>query len=512
MGRSGKLKSRCISFMCNPDTSVKCFLIIVLLVILFYSNYIRSPFAADTYSWYFRTCGENAVWMISNGRFVSAVIVLFMNWARHRVLAYLIEILCISAAFLISLRALTVGFRRNVWACLLALCPLFLNPLYCEWFPYHESISMTFGLVFSSLSAYWLIDALNGRFSKKIAISFLFLVLSSGCYQPVTEHFVAISLMELIGVLVYIEDDKFQIRRGVTGICLIMAQFVLVGLFQVVFTKCMCGLLGETQRISHFSVRGIKFLFSIILPGLVATGQGTSPKFFLLVISILLFLIFAIVSLRRKNELIVSMVVVAICVIHIVLFSPFFLMEPEMMWVTCRTLTCFYAIPGIIYAGTIFLINRNNESEVFSKAISSLLLVFLLAVLLRSTITFSTGQLEVQYTDRYLAGVLCEQIKEYEEENGITVSRLAFPYDEDGLNISYPNIARTYDINVSGFRQTWSQTQLMNFVSGRVFSLYVLNDDVYKKYEKVKRDCENKQQIDIYFDGDVAYIPIRYDW
>ncbi len=512
MGNSKKLKSSFFSLLDSPTIMVKSFLVIFVLLNLFYSNYIHSPFATDTYTWYYRTGSQNARWMISNGRFVSALIVLLLNWARHRVLAYLIEMLCFSLAFLISLEALPKGLKKNGWAGIIALSPLFLNPLYCEWFPYHEAISMSCGLVLSSLSAYLFKDALNGHYSKKIVISFLVLILASGCYQPVIEHYVVICLIEMIGTLVCIEDDKLQMRRGMIGICLIMSQFVLVGLLQSVFTKYMCSFIGESQRISHFSIRSVKFLFSIIFPYLLTTGQGTSPKYYMMIISIVLFLFFEIVCLRTKNELIAIIVTVAICVVSIVTLSPFFLMEPEMMWVTCRTLTCFYSIPGIIYAGNIYIIDKNNSSNMFSKIASSVLMILLLAILFRSTITFSSGQLKMQYTDRYLANVLCDCIMEYEETNETTVSYLAFPYDEDGLNISYPNIARTYDINVSGFRQTWSQTQLMNYVSGRTFQLYGLNEDVYRKYEELKYDCESQQQIDIYFDGDVAYIPIRYDW
>ena len=323
MGRGVKLKSKCISLIRNLDTSEKCFLIIVLLVNLFYSNYILSPFATDTYAWYYRTGSFNASWTLCNGRFITAILVLFINWAHHRVMAYLIEMLFISLAFFISMKALAKAGNMNAWTCILALCPLFLNPLYCEMFPYHEAISMTLGLVFSSLSAYLLIDALNGRYSKKILISFLFLVLSSGCYQPVTEHFVVLCLIELITILVHTKGHKAQLRLEVAGICLMMAEFVLVGIFQVFLTKFMCVLMHEQQRVSHLSLRGIKFLFTDILPYLLATGQGTSPENLLLVVSCALFLILAVVSFRTKKELFIARVAVAICVVIIVLISPF---------------------------------------------------------------------------------------------------------------------------------------------------------------------------------------------
>ena len=77
---------------------------IVVLFNLFYGNYTQSPFAADTYAVYYHDRIEDFRFHLTNGRLILAVVVLFINFARHRFLSYILECMFTSAAVFVLLK------------------------------------------------------------------------------------------------------------------------------------------------------------------------------------------------------------------------------------------------------------------------------------------------------------------------------------------------------------------------------------------------------------------------
>ena len=142
-------------------------------------------------------------------------------------------------------------------------------------------------------------------------------------------------------------------------------------------------------------------------------------------------------------------------------------------------------------------------------------LITILAVVFAYRITaLGAGQTNVQYTDRYLSKAFNKSIEYYEKESGETVQYLAFPVDEEGLYLNYPDIPKIYDLNVSAFRQPWSQVQLMHYATGRDYVLLPMDEQTTADYFRIKELSQPSayQQFKIYFDGNTAYIPIKYDW
>ena len=122
-------------------TRVQVAISLFVFVSLSYANYSLKPFVTDTYAWYFGNRLENARSLLASGRFVTALLCYLVKWSHYRILAYLIEMIMISVAFYLSAELLRPGFRGNWLYLIPVLLPTYVNPLYCEWFPFQDAVA-----------------------------------------------------------------------------------------------------------------------------------------------------------------------------------------------------------------------------------------------------------------------------------------------------------------------------------------------------------------------------------
>ena len=449
------------------------------LLFIIYLNYIRNPFTTDVYFDYYRSNETAFQHHLGLGRFLLAAISFFINFAKHKELEYFLTIFFLAVSFYVSwvcLNTVVIAiaraectslnpFRKLLY--LLALSGLYVNPMYCDWFPFDEAPVFALGTSISSFCSFLFLQSyLRGDlFSiKNICKIGSLLLLSSGCYQVTTEFFVLQSVFLISMLSAFSEqNNKENLKKWFRSILIIVLLYLFSALFQYSFIKLIAQINGTSTRMD-----GIRFIENIVkilksFPILMKNASSTIPgNIFSNIIIILLLLAIFQCCCQRKTIIKILLLLFNCIVVIACIYSPFFVAP---VYLALRTSVLLLFLPGLLLIWNLILYDKSKGDLL--RLIRGGVVLFIVITTVYITHLFviritkiSSDLIKVNYLDRSNVLYFYDEIIKYENTTGYKVDKIAFPKDEVGFNAWYPYIFFSYDTNVSGFIKDWSRTNM----------------------------------------------------
>lgn len=384
--------------------------------------------------------------------------------------------------------------------------------MFCDWFPFDDGPVFALGVLLSSIGAKLYIDySTSDKKLPKIKhlIIICCIILAGGCYQPTMEFFVIQSFFMLSMLLVFDKSSDFRISKYIKNLITITAYYVFSALLQFVFIKYIALIYGTSTRIDHLSLlQNIKKVLDSIQI-MLKNANGTIPKnIFPILINVLLILVI-IQSLLQRGTINKILVIVFNLIITIgAVYSPYMISAVYTALRTC-VLIMFLPCMLVIWNILLWIENRNSIFTFVRRGIRLIgviifsLLVYMLGIYIIRINFISTDMIKVNYLDRMNTIQFMEEIECYEANSGEKISSLGFPKDEDGFNAWYP-LFTSFDTNVSGFVKEWSRCNMFTYYSGRQFTEVSVSSEEWNRIKK-----NNNEKSNIYFEGGVAYIPLK---
>ena len=223
-------------------------------------------------------------------------------------------------------------------------------------------------------------------------------------------------------------------------------------------------------------------------PALWLNSLGISSWEFL---AILIIILAAGLTLVKQKKIWIGQAFTLVIVVIALAFLPHVL--TDQFWPSHRSLVVIAAIPGII-----LLTMPYTKIKVYATVA---LLVFQLLIIWK----FGNQLLMVNREDQQQVSQFISQINNYEKDNNIRISTIAYGTDASP-QASYPFAPASYDLNARATILGWAFEPLVKFVSHRYFN-YEIMTDAHKVEIFGKADwTEFTPDEEIVFKGDKAYI------
>ena len=467
-----------------------------------YCGLLYRHYALDTYSEIFASGVSN--WGLSSGRYSSYVLSNILNLLNisprytHQQLFVFISIILMAvvAGILYDTISKCINISSEFAELLLmAIIGLALGNVYiteCHLFPEFE-FHITIGafLVILSIKTF----EKDAKSVKSVLLSLIFLILSIGFYQTYISWFLIMSST----ILMCKSSDIKNYLKNI-GIMLLVAA--IASAFNIFITKVFvyAQMAEELSRSAQLSIRVIIDNIQTILESQVTIlgwGSGLLPKW-----SLLLVIIFAIVGYIfccRKEKLKILIYLITIFLQYVCAYAPHLISKE--VWMSPRTITPVFIFVAGLY---ILLIDKIKKNKLNYSIVGVVLLGFF-AIDFWSVQGMIQNHIATNKIDQNYAYDIYSEIKKYEAETGNTVNNIASVND---INISYGKRYIdyvTYDINISAFATGWSDSVLINFVSGRNFNKIAMDDEVYKKHFEGKDWDYYCPEEQLFFEGDTLF-------
>lgn len=389
---------------------------------------------------------------------------------------------------------------KNELICLLLGTIIIINPFSIELFFFLEKGIFGLALLMSVLAFRKFIDFLEGN-KKSIIYVFIFMLIATFSYQGVVGIFIVLSSIYLV---LYTKNIKDFIKNNVI-------MFLSYGIPAVI------NLLTVSVIFTNGRVNGEIILAESIKKILKGTEElfelyKILPENMLLIVSTILILISIILTIANKKERIKGKIfkilglVYIVLVILVVTLVPQLLQNTSAIWFAPRSTYPFATIIGafIMYI-FIKIYNSNSTNKKLSFIVNLSLGMVMLAVLSIQFFYFSRLEVErynVNYTDKINSLKIGEEISKYQEETGITVTRICL-YRDKGISSTYPYINTNKELNVSAFYPDWSIINMINYYNN--IDLKEEKPDERIQEEFSKKDWNNFSTEQIIFIGDTLH-------
>jgi hypothetical protein len=180
---------------------------------------------------------------------------------------------------------------------------------------------------------------------------------------------------------------------------------------------------------------------------------------------------------------------------------PHMLEATQSIWIVARS---NYAIASLIGIVLLYMYMNLDINKMLEKIFVVIVIVyFVLQYVGFQTIirdNYITG-----YEDQYMCQNIVGIVEQYEQTTGITVSKVAFYFDN--IAYSYPNLYAVGDVNIKAMYTSWSRLNSLNYYTNREFVEIEQIEDIYNEYFSNKQwNCFSSEQIVIVDDTLHLYI------
>ena len=477
--------------------------VLLLLVVFFvYGPFLNRHYALDTY--FVEARGNQGDLQIQLGRFLSGAALNMLagfgvNAAVDQSFFTFLS-LCLLALSLYLLIGLFFGLREE-WdihsllllclATVVSLCHVFM----LGWFLFPEVVVfMMTGLLLSILAV-----SLPMRYSgpRRWITCYILLCAAVSLYQAVGAFFVTFSVL-------YVSANRAG-RPLVTVMKGFASAFVVYG-FAGITNMLLIGWMGQhSGRTDFLHANPLTNLYGItesVREKLQSTNLGAAPLVaFFFVVTALLLCCWLLLSkgpdkkgARRTFLVLLAMICVSFAAI----------IMPHLMTgtvdVSPRSIAALMSLPGVI---CIFMLFQRMpfRKRIFFFLTAGVLLSFFLA---NTYITYSVeeSRFATNRLDRQIAGMVWQEIMQYEKRTGNAIRRVAFRHD---LNPSLCYRGLVCYGNFRAMGTDWTVIPLLEIVSGRSFARASMPARIYDTYF-AGRDWQFFSTEQVVFQDDTLYL------
>lgn len=478
----------------------------VIMVIICYGTYIFPHYSQDVYAKYAEPrelVGTGLQWVMSSGRFMYAILnkiltsVFDSNVPMNIFLNIFVLAMFSLLVYYTFLKIMEQNSNIDENICFVAVCLIYLNPLFCDWLQFPECAPIyIIGLFLAVFSA----NSLFGNSKYCYWFSAGLLILAVGIYQPVIVYFVLIILLNIWNL--WISKTK-TIKSIVKLIVVAIWEYVLASGVQFIIILGGKFILNAQNRISNDVANNVSVVLkeqkSLWL--LQNTGSISYIYFLAVIVTICCFA----VCLKQFDSEINKGIIVGIYmlfgfVFYVSLFVTHIFIES---WMSQRTLTGFFALLAFLSIMSLKLETENAVVLFFEKIMYILLIVTLVLSIYRTN-RLSIDLIKTNSIDKEISWLVEQQIEKYELESGKCVNKIAYCTD-DSLTWAYEGIFSQYDLNVRGWAKMWSISGMIDFYTGRKLENIEMPEQIYKEHFQGKNwNYFDKDQV--YCDNDTVYI------
>lgn len=491
------------------------FLLGNMAVVFFtYSLCLKEHFSADTYQHLMTMDTKSLVDAhFSGGRYLAGILVQILSVfgiysGTHQYIGaglLMIAAAVVSGTFSYIIYCNSVEKEFSIEKAIAINCAMLLsvvNPFLTEWFLFPEAcVVFAAALALAGLAGYLTYRFQNGC---GFAISIFVLYMGLSCYQIVLGMYVMLAILLQVsrGGCRWTKENIIYVVR-----CLVIA--LIAAALSVFLSRAVNLLLGITMdgRSASFDFQNLKKNIGFVIDiqyWLWKYGLDTMPKNSLILVFGILSVILTIAVIQeareKKQRVAASLVFVFVYIAGalIVVFAPMYVMST--LFISHRMMPSLMTVFSVVGC----LIVLRNPRKRLLRAATVVLSGFLCVCV------FSSKQVQLNAfvgnaLDQYAIRFVEREIREYEDETGIQVTRMGFAVDENSPGY-YPGITTlACDIGRSIRLIPWSFVNAVSYHTGRDLIQVDMDQKIYDQYFAGKNyDLFDEEQI--VFVDDTVYV------
>lgn len=398
------------------------------------------------------------------------------------------------------IKGIDVDNMKHVCVFVSALIPL-INVFVQEWYAFWEcGFQWSFSILLMGGALYFISIDMS---YKQYILSFVFLVLSLGCYQA------SLSIYIILGIAVLYMESTGKLSRNVfiknVMIFVISGLASLVNLLSIKFFQIL-GIAAITDRTDSISLKKVFdniIVLARYIPKFIVDNCGLYPKGVALSISLVLLILSVLYIMKKEGEKgnRIAYVILSIFGGFCSVFIPHFFTSN--IWLAQRTMVGFWSLFTLII--TIFIVNVDKKTYLYIGSFLVFLMYFIGVVMMNS---IEIDLVATNSKDADNAMVIQDRINEYQEETGIYISSIGTVYDMNTV-WKYPDTKYDYcDTNTSAHAKPWSDVDYINYYNKTNYSKIDVN--IESVLDKARNNNWDYFDVDeqLIFDGDTLYIII----
>ena len=473
------------------------FLVIFLLAVIMYINWINMHYSADTYNIINVGYEKYATnWSLKDGRLIMYFITMIFAKLHIPIEVYVISTLLvalvISCICVIKLKNIIINCSnsesrtKEIFVTIASFFTIF-NFMYIEDMYFVEAIVMALSLLLFIYSANIIA---NKKSLKSKLIALILAIIGIIAYQGTAGFLIILTfVISLIKNKVELKGQKDKIKTNIKYIILdtIIAgiiTFIAIAI-NMILVKVIGNVTGQVQtRVgSIFAIfENLKYIvnnFNIILKENIGLFP-TNLLYIFIGITLILALIY---DLKTKSVNFLTLKL--ICIITLSIVCGFL--------VSLGTLSSFYTgrlhyCIGTMLGFVLICLIMENEDEIFRRITELILIIYSIVNIYNCIIVTYEHKLVNEY-EKQNAEEIEVYIKEYEEKNKTQVENIAI-YTVTGQNYKtyFKELNRKSVVTYNALRCNWSADGVINFYTNRNLDTVNINKELLQKYLKLEQD------------------------
>lgn len=467
-----------------------------LITIAFFGIFIHQQFATDTYAVLEEPGRKILTNFLQSGRIITAIFFVFIKifkvpFSLSYLLSTIIAIFAITVSIYKLFYLLKNEIVKNELIATLISVMVIINPFSIELFLYIEKGVMTLAILFSVLAVDEFVKSLKNKTQKRnFILSIVYMCLSIFSYQGVAAIYIILSTIFVIKYSKNIKEFivntlKSLLVYGIPALLnVLIVKFVFVG-------NRVNGNFNFAESMSKIK-HGILLMFET---------YNILPKYFLITMFLILFIIAIIECIKNSKHKILSIVglVYIDIVIIVATIAPFVMQNSASIWFVSRST---YGFASILAVQIIYICNFINEDKI-AEYLIILLSIIILSLTFYRFIKIEIDHYILNYKDKVICQNIGKKIKEHENNTGIKINKISV-YKDKNARYSYKNLFVTGDINITSFATDWSDANAICYFNNIKLEK-VENNDNLKEYFKEK-DWDNFNDEQITFENDTVNV------
>ena len=473
------------------------FLVIFLLAVIMYINWINIHYSADTYNIINVGYEKYATnWSLKDGRLIMYFITIIFAKLNIPIEVYVISTLLvalvISCICVIKLKNIIINCShsennktKKIFVTIASFFTIF-NFMYIEDMYFVESIVMALSLLLFTYSANIIV---NNKKLKNRIIALILAIVGIIAYQGTAGFLIILTfVISLLTNKVELKGNKDKIKTNIRHIFLdtFMAGIInAIAIINMILVKVVGNITGQVQtRVgSIFAIfENLKYIinnFNVILKENIGLFP-TNLLYIFIGITLILALIYDL-----KTKSVNFLTIKLMCIIIISVVCGFL--------VSLGTLSSFYTgrlhyCIGTMMGFVLICLIMENEDEIFRRIIELILIMYSIVNIYNCIIVTYEHKLVNEY-EKQSAKEIEEYIEKYEKENKKQVENIAI-YTITGQNYKtyFKEINRKSVVTYNALRCNWSADGVINFYTDRELNTVNLNKELLQEYLKVEKD------------------------
>lgn len=485
------------------------FAVLILVSLIVYQGYVTNHYATDTYNIINKGYTE---YSISNsfidGRIIMGFLDIILDCINIpiniAIITFTLIGIIISCIAVVVLKNIILNLKKTedrfmeILAILIAYITVF-NFMYVENLYFIESIVMSISILMYILSIREIL--MKKRFFYLKAL--IFSIVATFSYQG------TIGLFFIYGFVFTIINNKNDKKQIVKDLVTIISIILISYMTNIIQIKIVTNILNSEQaRLGGINniIASTKYVFKTFVPKvlcqIILNSCGLFPKgiMILFVISIIITIMINEIKNKKENLLngMILIIIVAIiittgmCIISLASYD------------TGRIHNVIGALIGIIYIYIFCSSDIFTRNEI-TKIILTMILIIYAGIMIFNTINLISQHKKVNNLEKEQCEGLEEYIKNYENENEISITEAKYFVKPDKNKSGYfKNISNKSVLTYNGIACTWSSIGAINFYTKRNFKDEKIDDiQLFERYTKLKEKGYNNNFIII--DGILYY-------